>query len=404
MLKAEREGRPRGLPEELVVWEILLHLPPKPLLRCRLVCRSWRRLTSTRAFLHAHHRRQRPLPFVTGYDIDHGGPTFVDFLALDRRDAAAPAARLQHVARFSDTAIFVKDSCDGILVLSGRRHDTYAVCNPATRQYGGLPMLAGFTFMGLYQHRPTGEYRILVVRRTMSTFDNISYHVYTLGSGDMPRCIGWWQWVAGCPPVLFNGSLHWFETLGDKILVFDTTAESFRWMRAPNIRCKFLFETDGTLGIFGGAAVVDIWVLQDYEREVWSHKYRVEMPVPEIRGKLDEGDNWEVTVFSDGGHLLLLVEGKQCLLYFDTDGKLLATFQHDGHTPWMTAVMLKQSLVPHAFFPLLEDNLDSFHFSILKHQFCGHNIIFQSYVEHALLVDAPLVLFGATNYQAMGNQ
>uniref|UniRef100_A0A453GJP4 F-box domain-containing protein n=1 Tax=Aegilops tauschii subsp. strangulata TaxID=200361 RepID=A0A453GJP4_AEGTS len=29
----------RGLPNEIAIWEILVRLPPKPLLRCRAVCR-----------------------------------------------------------------------------------------------------------------------------------------------------------------------------------------------------------------------------------------------------------------------------------------------------------------------------------------------------------------------------
>jgi hypothetical protein len=54
-----------SIPEEILVWEILVRLPAKDILRYRLVCRAWRRLTSTADFLLAHHERQPLLPVLT---------------------------------------------------------------------------------------------------------------------------------------------------------------------------------------------------------------------------------------------------------------------------------------------------------------------------------------------------
>ncbi|KAK1662220.1 hypothetical protein QYE76_050379 [Lolium multiflorum] len=62
-----------ALPEEILVWEILVRLPAKDLFRCRTVCRSWRRITSAPGFLHAHHRRQPSVPLVTLYGADMNG-------------------------------------------------------------------------------------------------------------------------------------------------------------------------------------------------------------------------------------------------------------------------------------------------------------------------------------------
>lgn len=59
-----------GLPQEIVVWEVLVRLPPQSLLRYRTVCRSWRSLTSTRNFLLAHNRHQPSLPLISG--TQHG--------------------------------------------------------------------------------------------------------------------------------------------------------------------------------------------------------------------------------------------------------------------------------------------------------------------------------------------
>ncbi|KAI5002313.1 hypothetical protein ZWY2020_026963 [Hordeum vulgare] len=60
MNKAARAGATlslRGLPDEIVIWEILVRLSPKALLRCRAVCRAWRNATSVHDFLLAHHAR-----------------------------------------------------------------------------------------------------------------------------------------------------------------------------------------------------------------------------------------------------------------------------------------------------------------------------------------------------------
>ncbi|GJM98996.1 hypothetical protein PR202_ga16052 [Eleusine coracana subsp. coracana] len=66
-MKRQRSGSHAAspvLPEDHVVWEILVRLPAKALLRCRAVCRSWRRLTSKATFLLGHHRRQPSLQLV----------------------------------------------------------------------------------------------------------------------------------------------------------------------------------------------------------------------------------------------------------------------------------------------------------------------------------------------------
>jgi hypothetical protein len=58
-------------------------------------------------------------------------------------------------------------------------------------------------------------------------------------------------------------------------------------MRAPAAtHVSHIFEIDDMLWIYTGNAyvtkTVDIWVLQNYESEVWDLKYRIELPVAEI--------------------------------------------------------------------------------------------------------------------------
>uniref|UniRef100_A0A0E0P5N9 F-box domain-containing protein n=1 Tax=Oryza rufipogon TaxID=4529 RepID=A0A0E0P5N9_ORYRU len=373
------------LPEELVVWEILVRLPPKPLLRCRLVCRAWRRLTSTRDFLLAHHRHQPSLPLIAA--CDYADIMYlIDVLTLTLGRRRGAAARLHPVARYASTADYLDSSCDGLLLISWNTGPPqYSICNPTTRQFGDLPLISGFMFLGLYQHSPTGDYRILLYRAEKVVLEDLipghverdASYVYTLGSNDMPRRIGWAEpemsMLAGhsrrCRPAQLHGSLlHWYHSIKHMILVFDTTAESFRWMRAPIDKTENelnrelwadVLEMDSTLGLYccnHDKTIVNIWALQDYEQEVWSIKYEVELPVTCIRGELDVGDSWSVMVSSEDGDevVVVLVDCGQSVLCFDTDGKLLARLEHDGNDIMVTRMKLKQSLVPHAFFPLLK--------------------------------------------------
>ncbi|KAK1669623.1 hypothetical protein QYE76_057782 [Lolium multiflorum] len=78
-----------GLPDEIVIWEILVRLPPKSVLRCRAVGQAWCRATSTRSFLVAHHDRQLALPIISGSG---------NILTFDHRATAAVDDKLHTVA------------------------------------------------------------------------------------------------------------------------------------------------------------------------------------------------------------------------------------------------------------------------------------------------------------------
>uniref|UniRef100_A0A0D9W2J3 F-box associated domain-containing protein n=1 Tax=Leersia perrieri TaxID=77586 RepID=A0A0D9W2J3_9ORYZ len=92
----------------------------------------------------------------------------------------------------------------------------YFICNPTTRQYAQLL---------LYR---SGQ----LVYEDLIPGDRHACYVYTLGSSDMPRCIGWPGAKGNIVPVLLHGSLHWYKITKGMILVFDTTAESFRYCLA----------------------------------------------------------------------------------------------------------------------------------------------------------------------------
>uniref|UniRef100_A0A453GK12 F-box associated domain-containing protein n=1 Tax=Aegilops tauschii subsp. strangulata TaxID=200361 RepID=A0A453GK12_AEGTS len=89
--------------------------------------------------------------------------------------------------------------------------------------------------------------------------------------------------------------------------VFDTTAESFRQMRALLLSYPaHLFEMNGMLSmsIFNEETnrTINIWMSHDYDNEVWALKYQVELPVADLTvqfGKFVE--YWNLVVASRDG-------------------------------------------------------------------------------------------------------
>uniref|UniRef100_M8B269 F-box associated beta-propeller type 3 domain-containing protein n=1 Tax=Aegilops tauschii TaxID=37682 RepID=M8B269_AEGTA len=340
-----------GLPDEILVWEILVRLDPKSILRSRAVRRDWRCATTNHRFLQAHHARQPALPILSS-------DGYRNILTFDHR--AAAASQLHTVARLALSQPFkLEASCDGLLILS--KHEMagsrpglgpralLTVCNPVTRQHASLTRtLKDFNILGMYPHRPTGKYRLLLQGTSFmdSSSDRTGWYVLELGSYEAPRYIGCskakLQSAIFHAPVWVRDSLHWypvcytpvdgetafFQLESKLVIVFDTIAESFRQIRAPlaprtNYSC--IFEMDNMLGIYScdkAQKIVDIWVLHNYESEVWELKYRVDLTIAEIWGKF-EGLNGD-------GDVLLLVrfgQSENWLFYVDTDGKLVASFQ-----------------------------------------------------------------------------
>ncbi|CAM0884770.1 unnamed protein product [Alopecurus aequalis] len=358
----------RGLPDEIVVWEILVRLPPKALLRCRAVCPAWRSATSTRNFLLAHHARQPTLPLLYGQDQDCQSIVTFDHQAAlpfddynNAGDDLIPFDQLQLVTRLGFrhySYMRPHASCDGLLIHTTFNNRLVSICNLATRQYASLAQIYDFDLLGMYRHGPTGEYRLLLAK----SGNQYGSYIFTLGSSQPPRYIGNLESPALiCPsPVMFGGKLHWHlrnlsERAGSQITVFDTTTELFWQMQAPAVpEYANLFEMGGMLGMASFRSVrtiIDIWVMQDYESQVWAFKCRIELPLEDLLS-VNDRDLGNVVVMPGDGELLVLVETDDWLHHVDINGRLVASFHRTGLMP--TQLRLKQSLVPHTFFPTLE--------------------------------------------------
>jgi hypothetical protein len=231
----------------------------------------------------------------------------------------------------------------------------------------------------MYLHRPTGEYRLLLHPRsqtpvsiagTLLPNSKIGCYIFAPGSDQPPRYIqgpegrGAAAVLRVSTPSWARDNLHWFPmqppSESRPIFIFDTMTESFRQMHAPVVCLKSnIFEMDDTLGIYSyndATEVVYIWMLQNYEREVWECKYQVELPVAKIRGQFGRSEgSLDVGVVLADGDVLLLVSHGGWIFYVNTDGVLVDSFRRDGQHIYAWDLRFKQTLVPHNFFMALED-------------------------------------------------
>ncbi|XBI04057.1 F-box protein At5g18160-like [Triticum dicoccoides] len=300
------------LPEEIVDL-ILVRLPPRDVGRCRAVCRSWRGATSMPEFMLEHHRRQPPLPIIDGF----GRPASLVVV----RDAGSVTTNQQlwpFVPGLKHrNEICLQGTCEGFIVVSWR--DKFYICNPVIRKHALLPRPRfgqGIrnAVVGFYRHHPTGEHRVLWVSESKHLSES-SLYVLTVGS-DEPRHVRVRMTTVSSASneqllmalkcsksIQHGGSLHW-RHFGDRvriedgedIIVFDTEDESFWWMRSPAqlYDAEQLFDMKGALafsGFSGGILpkhpTLDVWTMQDYKAEIWSFKYRIDLPRVEASRQLD---------------------------------------------------------------------------------------------------------------------
>ncbi|VAI92464.1 unnamed protein product [Triticum turgidum subsp. durum] len=321
------------LPDDIIVGKILILLPPKDIGRCRMVRTSWRGATSTPEFMVEHRRRQPSLPIIDGKGQR------ASFVTL--RDAAAAGATSQQLWPFlsryrkSCCKIRLHASSDGFLIVS--RGDRFYICNPTTRKHAHLPFprpplprsscINDIYIHGLYHHKSTGKYRLLLsnIHKKEATLyvltleranelRSIQIVMPTLPSPSLEQTR--WLLYALCrfSPVHYRANLHWLldnsrlidDSSTGNIIVFDTEAETFRWMRNPahNSIMNWLFDMEGTPAFLGTSAYVntaatatamDVWVMQDYEAETWAFKYRIGVSMIEASRLLDSASPKETS-------------------------------------------------------------------------------------------------------------
>ncbi|CAM0955033.1 unnamed protein product [Alopecurus aequalis] len=374
------------LPGELIDM-ILVRLPSKAVGRCRVVSPSWRSATSTSEFMLEHRRRQPLLPIING----QGRPA--SFVVLSDAGAKESSQQLwpflPGIKNHSKHDI--RASCDGFLIRYDRSLSRYYICNPVICKEVLLPWPQvgediSNNVVGFYRHHPTGEYRVLWVSSSVH-ISKCSLYALAVGSNE-PRHVTVTMPAGSSPsveqkllkglhsprPVHHNGSLHWCpyfasDIMGDggDIIVFDTEAESFRSMRSPcqtGFRRK-LFSMKGTLAFWGmstpGSTDIDVWVMEDYEADIWALKYRIDLSKVEASRQLYSTASKQKNKrppdslmygFSDMVVLnereLLIMTNYKLVFRCDVDGKFLGMVKIGKlqYRMMLTHHLLQESIIP----------------------------------------------------------
>nr|CAB3462453.1 unnamed protein product [Digitaria exilis] len=164
MVGSDQKHRPTlatTIPDDLLISEILVHLPAKSLARCRCVCRSWRAGIAGAAFVRRHRdlSRARPPSSVLivprEYDRLEYRPraTTTTEISFHHRLVLPSPPGGQHMATEAEAADLMLDKawpdgitnvifpthCDGLVAISTAT-DRVLVCNPATRELVALPL------------------------------------------------------------------------------------------------------------------------------------------------------------------------------------------------------------------------------------------------------------------------
>lgn len=376
------------LPGEIIDM-ILIRLSPKDVGRCRAVSTAWRSATSTSEFMLEHHRRQPLLPIING----QGRPA--SFVVL--RDAGARASS-QQLWPFlpgakNHSKNTIKASCDGFLIR--RDGSQFYICNPVICKQALLPLPQvgqdiRNNVMGIYRHHPTAEYRVLWASWS-ENFSKCSLYVLTVGSNE-PRHVTVTMPIVSSPsmdqklldelcssvyyqpPVNHNGSLHWCPNTASSIvgrsgdfIVFDTEAESFRSMRSPaqTDYHRRLFNMKGTIAFWGNSTLnftdIDVWVMQNYEAEIWAFKYRIDLLKVEASRQLylSSSKKKKKTPFDDtmrsfsdmvvlNESELLIMFNSKLVLRCDIDGKFLGVVNigKSQYCMMLTHLLLQESIIP----------------------------------------------------------
>jgi hypothetical protein len=113
----------------------------------------------------------------------------------------------------------------------------------------------------------------------------------------------------------------------------------------------YLHEMEGMLRISyinTCMTMMKIWVLLDYDKEVWSLKYHIKLPKV---GRLSDDSFRDYTAVSEKGDMLFFWFYPPHMFHLDNKSKRLEKFEWKSCYPHNTKHRFKESLISHAFFP-----------------------------------------------------
>ncbi|XP_074281539.1 F-box protein At5g49610 [Silene latifolia] len=316
-------------PDEVFL-QILARLPIKSLFRFRTVCKYWYKLPKDNYFINLFNAisvmKSMVLVEITEVSEQKCSLIFVD--------------HMKGVSEFSldflKDRVKIRASCNGLLCCSSiPDKGVFYVCNPMTREYKVLPKSrerpvtrfypdGDATLVGIAcDLRDRGRFSVVLAgyhrsfgHRADNTFISLVYD---------SRVNKWRKFVSlqeesftqmnRNQVVFVNGLLHWLTVSYSCILVLDLENDVWRKIYLPSeMGCgtgnrMYLLESNGFLSIIQILeAWMNIWVLEDYEKQEWRMVDRVSLRC--IRGLIPG-----IFPISQSGECVFLATHKQILLY-----------------------------------------------------------------------------------------
>ncbi|KAF3794681.1 F-box protein [Nymphaea thermarum] len=339
----EEEVEEITIPFDVVAEFILPSVAARDLVRFRSVCKSWRRLIDDPNFIHNYLRRH-------------------DLTLHQERPPSFTSIRNQHHVH------------QVIAYSSG-----YREIRPTERESTSLPqpsiaaLSLYFCCYGFGFDDHIKEFKVLhvwnvpafwkpapVITRVLDDEDGAYYHeILSLGKDCSWRQLGrlpfrWYNCNSRHPGIPLNSSLHWIvcacgKTLGDNsLMAFDLRKEEFRRKALPPgldkaayIWSSLMTLAEGCLGLtsykFDGEARnigLDVWVLGDYEGEIWTKRHHISFPSIGLRlwDVYEEECVLDHEMLIMGEHeILLRFIGEAPVLLYDLELKTFRKFVVDGN-------------------------------------------------------------------------
>ncbi|KAJ6790931.1 F-box protein-like [Iris pallida] len=290
------DPRNESVPEDLIL-QILARLPVKSLIRFKSVSRAFLRLPSDRHFVRLHHEISSRNPNLLIELLDSSG-----FITIDPSSLSVSRSSLDFLA----DRVRIRASSNGVLCCASvADRGLYYICNPNTRDFRPLPRARErpftrfqpeyeATLVGLAFDPSTYEYNVVLAgfyrpfgRRPQ---DRLVCMVFDSAAGS------WAKFVSSlCEEfthmnrnqvVYSTGALHWLTHACMYLLVLDLRDLAWRKMSMPEEIAAaggfagrvYLLDFEGSVSVVRiYREWMSVWVLEDYRRELWVLKDRVNL-------------------------------------------------------------------------------------------------------------------------------
>ena len=134
-----------------LISEILLRLPPKPLLRFRSVSKAWYSLISSPWF-HHRHTHLSSNPQISGVFL-RKSPADLQFLSLTSENPSPSPFKFLNFIQ-DPSGIKILQSCNGLLLCSSFSKigvaRNYYVYNPTTQRFSTVPPVVGVASVAVF--------------------------------------------------------------------------------------------------------------------------------------------------------------------------------------------------------------------------------------------------------------